>query len=107
LVVRKNQKLKSPTRDWLNRGIEIFYSSHNGLLEEFSLEMILPSGEKREYGIAVTAKSSLCFSCNYGNHVISGKGSSFLQCQKHFENLRYPKYPVLPVVACSGYKILV
>jgi hypothetical protein len=50
-----------------------------------------------------TEKSSLCFSCHYGNHIISGKGSSFLQCQKHFENPRYPKYPVLPVFACSGY----
>ena len=50
-------------------------------------------------------KSSLCFSCHYGNHIISGKGSYFLQCRKHFENPNYPKYPVLPIFGCSGYKV--
>ena len=55
-------------------------------------------------GVTVTDKSSLCFSCHYRNHIISGKGSSFLQCQKHFENPRYPKYPVLPVLAVQDIK---
>jgi hypothetical protein len=47
----------------------------------------------------------LCFSCHFGNQIISGKGSSYLQCQKHFVDQKYPKYPVLPVAACSGYKV--
>jgi hypothetical protein len=49
--------------------------------------------------------NNLCFSCHYWNPITSGKGSSYLQCQKHFEDPQYPKYPVLPVVACSGYKV--
>jgi hypothetical protein len=58
-------------------------------------------------GVTVTDKSSLCFSCHYGNRIISGKGSSFLQCQKYFEDPEYPKYPALPVITCSGYKVSV
>ncbi len=58
-------------------------------------------------GVTVTDKIGLCFSCRYGNRIVSGKGSIFLQCQKHFENPRYPKYPEIPVVDCSGYEVLV
>ena len=49
-------------------------------------------------------KNSLCFSCDHGNYIVSGKDSSFLQCRKHFTDPRYPKYPLLPVFTCGGYK---
>ncbi len=56
-------------------------------------------------GVSVTNMNSLCFSCHYGNRIISGKGSSFIRCKKHFEDAGYPKYPVLPVIICSGFKV--
>ena len=37
-------------------------------------------------GVSVTNMNSLCFSCHYGNRIISGKGSSFIRCKKHFED---------------------
>jgi hypothetical protein len=48
--------------------------------------------------------SSICFSCEHGNSIVSGKNSSFLQCRKHFADPSYPKYPLLPVFSCKGYQ---
>ena len=100
---------RSPMGDYVERErIEIYAPlPHNGVLKELRQGIYYLQGRKENMGVTVTDKSSLCFSCHYGNHIISGKGSSFLQCQKHFENPRYHKYPVLPMVACSGYKVSV
>ncbi len=34
----------------------------------------------------------------------SDRGSTFYLCELSFRDPRYPKYPRLPVVECSGYK---
>jgi len=54
---------------------------------------------------ATSAKSpSLCASCLHARRVESAKGSGFLLCQLSQSNPRFPKYPRLPVLECSGYK---
>jgi hypothetical protein len=46
----------------------------------------------------------LCADCIHGRLITSDKGSTFLQCQLSFSDFRYPKYPRLPVLHCSGYE---
>jgi len=46
---------------------------------------------------------SLCQSGSFANEIVSGKGSRFLLCQKSRSDLRFPKYPRQPVVACDGF----
>ena len=36
--------------------------------------------------------------------VRSDRGSVFYQCGKSLEDVRFPKYPRMPVWACAGYE---
>ena len=45
----------------------------------------------------------LCAHCGYAKTIVSAKGSRFTLCNKSQEDPRFPKYPRLPVLACSGY----
>lgn len=46
----------------------------------------------------------LCQNCRHARRIESDRGSIFLQCELSFEDARFPKYPRLPVLICSGYK---
>lgn len=46
----------------------------------------------------------LCLDCIHFARIVSSKGSAFIQCQKHFLDKEYAKYPRLPVVSCKGHK---
>jgi hypothetical protein len=37
--------------------------------------------------------------------VVSGRGSRFVLCRLSVDDPRFPRYPPLPVVQCSGYEI--
>jgi hypothetical protein len=45
----------------------------------------------------------LCASCLYGKRVESSRGSVFWMCELSRSDPRFPKYPRLPVLTCSGY----
>ncbi len=45
----------------------------------------------------------LCAWCTHARRVASDRGSIFLLCELSFTNPRFPKYPALPVLSCSGY----
>ena len=47
----------------------------------------------------------LCASCAHAQTIESSKGSTFLLCRLSFTDPRFEKYPRLPVVACTGYRI--
>jgi hypothetical protein len=47
--------------------------------------------------------AGLCETCLHMRLVRSAKGSVFRQCQLSFEDARFPKYPRLPVLECSGW----
>lgn len=47
----------------------------------------------------------LCESCRHSRIIISGKGSRFFYCALAETDERYLKYPRLPVLECSGYKV--
>lgn len=46
----------------------------------------------------------LCADCRFRKTIRSDRGATFLQCQKSFTDPRFPKYPRLPVLACTGYE---
>ena len=46
----------------------------------------------------------LCADCVHARRLESAKGSQFLLCQLSQSDPRFPKYPRLPVLNCSGYK---
>jgi len=58
--------------------------------------MLPPSSESERVG--------LCFSCQHARIVRTDRGSAFYQCQLSATDLRYPKYPRLPVFTCPGFE---
>jgi hypothetical protein len=46
----------------------------------------------------------LCQKCQYSRRIESDRGSIFIRCELSLEDSRFPKYPRLPVLACSGYR---
>jgi hypothetical protein len=51
---------------------------------------------------AVDASVGLCATCWF-RRTIAGARSTFILCQRSFTDPQYPRYPRLPVTACSGY----
>ncbi len=49
---------------------------------------------------------SLCSTCRFMKPIKSGKGSLFIQCQLHFSNRKFAKYPQLPVQYCLGFEAI-
>ena len=45
----------------------------------------------------------LCANCIHARRIESAKGSEFLLCRLSESDPRFPKYPRLPVSACSGH----
>lgn len=51
-----------------------------------------------------TANAGLCATCEHVRRVTSDRGSVFYLCQLSKVDPNFPKYPRLPVLACSGYQ---
>ena len=47
--------------------------------------------------------AGLCAGCVHARLVVSGRGSRFVLCGRSRTDPRYPRYPPLPVRACSGF----
>lgn len=45
----------------------------------------------------------LCFDCVNAQKIQSDRGSTFYRCNLSDTDPNFPKYPRLPVLACSGY----
>jgi hypothetical protein len=50
------------------------------------------------------AKAGLCAGCRHKRPMESDRGSVFLLCQLSLTDPRFPKYPRLPVLVCTGYE---
>jgi hypothetical protein len=46
----------------------------------------------------------LCRTCQHSRRMESDRGSVFIRCELSLEGSRFPKYPRLPVLVCSGYR---
>lgn len=49
------------------------------------------------------ARAGLCANCVHTRRIESSRGSTFLLCQLSATDPRFPKYPALPVIRCSGH----
>ena len=47
--------------------------------------------------------AGLCVTCIHSRKIISARDSVFFLCQLGFSDDRFPKYPRLPVLTCSGF----
>ena len=60
--------------------------------------------QKKFVGTRFTRENAgLCADCTHAQRVESSHGSVFLLCQLSRTDPGFPKYPRLPVLACSGY----
>ena len=50
-----------------------------------------------------SAYAGLCAGCMHARRIESESGSEFWLCQLSATDRRFPKYPRLPVLTCSGY----
>jgi hypothetical protein len=48
--------------------------------------------------------AGLCNGCAEARVIQSDRGSSFLRCGRADRDVTFARYPVLPVLACRGYK---
>jgi hypothetical protein len=48
--------------------------------------------------------AGLCESCKHMRRITSDRGSVFYLCELSKVDLRFPKYPRLPVLSCTGYE---
>ena len=46
----------------------------------------------------------LCALCQHAEVIRSSKGSTFYLCKLSATDPRFPRYPALPVISCSGYQ---
>jgi hypothetical protein len=47
--------------------------------------------------------AGLCATCRHSRRIASARDAIFYLCELSYSDPRFPKYPRLPVVQCSGY----
>lgn len=52
----------------------------------------------------IDAGVGLCASCRFAEVIVSSKQSKFYRCRLSDVDRSFRRYPVLPVVACVGYR---
>jgi hypothetical protein len=50
------------------------------------------------------SRVGLCADCRFMRRMQSDRGSVFYLCERSATDPRFPKYPRLPVLRCSGYE---
>lgn len=50
------------------------------------------------------ADVGLCYSCRWMRPVTNRRGSTFYRCARAETDVRFVRYPPLPVLNCSGYE---
>ena len=48
-------------------------------------------------------REGLCATCAHARRVVNDRGSVFVRCAYSTVDPAFPKYPRLPVLACSAY----
>jgi hypothetical protein len=62
------------------------------------------SAKQEEEPLTVAARAGLCASCSHVQVVQTSKRSTFFLCRLSDTDPRFPKYPVVPVLDCAGYR---
>lgn len=58
---------------------------------------------KTDDPVGPSARAGLCSDCQHARRIESMRGSLFFLCELSLTDPRFPKYPALPVLSCSGY----
>lgn len=66
----------------------------------YSLVVSQQKNASRPHGIG------LCADCRFMRLIESDRGSKFYLCERSATDARFPKYPRLPVLQCTGYERL-
>lgn len=48
--------------------------------------------------------AGLCENCRHVKRLVNNRGSVFYMCEKSASDPRFPRYPRLPVLRCSGFE---
>ena len=46
----------------------------------------------------------LCATCRHSRLIRTSRGSTFRLCERSAMDVRFPRYPALPVLACAGFE---
>ena len=46
----------------------------------------------------------LCGACRHSRPIRTTRGTMFRLCERSTTDVRYPRYPTLPVVRCAGFE---
>jgi hypothetical protein len=60
-------------------------------------------GSKNDETNPLRLEAGLCANCVHARRITSARGSVFVLCLLSASDLRFVKYPRLPVRSCSGY----
>ena len=64
-----------------------------------------PAPEDRHLGGAhVGPPPGLCGACRYSRTIRTARGTTFRLCERSSTDVRFSRYPALPVVACPGFE---
>ena len=76
-----------------------------------SVRLVLLGSEDEPGHVAVTGGSvppshpaGLCRNCRHHRLTGNRRGSLFYLCERSKEDARFPRYPPLPVLTCTGYE---
>jgi hypothetical protein len=58
----------------------------------------------QEQAEKLRSRVGLCADCRFMRRMQSDRGSVFYLCERSATDPRFPKYPRLPVLLCSGYE---
>jgi hypothetical protein len=62
--------------------------------------MMDDSGKPRQGKLS----DGLCATCRHARQVTNDRGSVFVMCERSKTDVRFPRYPRLPVQQCAGYE---
>jgi hypothetical protein len=54
----------------------------------------------------IPATAGLCAGCRHAHLIETGRGSTFVLCERSRTDPRFPRYPRLPVVRCPGFEAI-
>lgn len=75
-----------------------------GKPEEGKPEVGKPEAAEHEGAGPIAPTAGLCSRCVHARLIVSGRGSRFVLCEQSRTNDHFPRYPALPVVACTGFE---
>ena len=52
----------------------------------------------------IDPEPGLCGTCRHARFIASAKGSRFVLCERSRTDILFPRYPRLPVTACTGFE---